>query len=77
MQLFKGWPYYFGYRDWHNIHEYCVSPASKWSTKNYIYFFQWNVNWYLDDDFNLEVCGIIVFLEVWTGADFLKLWQVN
>ena len=33
--------------------------------------------WYLDIDFNLEVCGVIVFLEVWTRADFFKLYQVN
>ena len=35
--------------------------------------YKWNVNnWYLDIDFNLEVCGVIVFLEVWTRADFMK-----
>ena len=35
--------------------------------------YKWNVtNWYLDIDFNLEVCGVIVLLEVWTRADFFK-----
>ena len=31
-----------------------------------------NLNiWYLDINFNLEVC-VIVFLEAWTRADFFK-----
>ena len=35
--------------------------------------YQWNIdNWYLNIDFNLEVYGIVVFLEVWAGADFFK-----
>ena len=28
--------------------------------------------WYLDIDFKLEACGVIVLLEVWTKADFVK-----
>ena len=56
-----------------------VLPASKWSIKNHI--FQRSTNETLiiglDIDFNLEVWGVIVFLEVWTRADFLKLYQVN
>ena len=31
------------------------------------------IYWYLDIDFNLEICSIIVFLEVWTRADFFKV----
>ena len=35
--------------------------------------YKWNVNnWYLDIDFYLEVWGVIVFLEDWTSADFIK-----
>ena len=43
-----------------------------------IIFFKWNVNWYLDIDFKLEVFGVILFLKVWTRADFFsKLYRVN
>ena len=31
--------------------------------------------WCLDIDFNLEVCSVIVFLEDWTRADFVKAVQ--
>ena len=35
--------------------------------------YKWNVNnWYLNIDFNLEVYCVVVFLEVWTRADFFK-----
>ena len=35
--------------------------------------YKWKVNnWYLDIDFYLEVCCVIVFLEDWTSADFIK-----
>ena len=35
--------------------------------------YKWKVNnWYLDIDFYLEVCGVIVFLEDWASADFIK-----
>ena len=36
------------------------------------YYFR---NWYLDIDFNLEICAVIVFLEDWTRADFFKAVQ--
>ena len=32
-------------------------------------------NWCLDIDINLEVCSVIVFLEDWTRADFVKAVQ--
>ena len=57
-----------------------VSSAStvKYKKSYFSKVYKWNVNnWYLDIDFNLEVCGVIVFLEVWTRADFLKLYRVN
>ena len=35
--------------------------------------YKWNINnWYLNIDFNLEVYGIVVLLEVWARADFFK-----
>ena len=34
-------------------------------------------NWYLDIDFYLEVCGVIVFVEDWTSADFIKAYRAK
>ena len=52
-----------------------VSRASNWSLQRFTNETLDNI-WYLDIDFNLEVC-VIVFLEAWTRADFLKLYRVN
>ena len=84
MQLFKGsyfsvaagsrhlWPYSAIANGTTCVNR--VSPASKWGIKK-SYFskvYKWNVynRYLLDIDFNLEICGVIVFLEVWTKADF-------
>ena len=68
----------FGYRERHNVRELCFTC---FKVKYKTYFskvYKWNINnLYLDIDFNLEVCGVIVFLEVWTRGDFLKLYRVN
>ena len=90
MQLFKG--SYFsvaaGSRNlWPNSAiakcttyvNYVSSAATVKYKKSYFSkVYKWNVNnWYLDTDFHLRVCGVIVFLEVWTRADSLKLYRVN
>ena len=67
------------YRERHNVRELCFTCFKVKYKKSYFSkVYKWNIsNWYLDIDFNLEVCGEIVFLEVWTKADFLKLYRVN
>ena len=90
MQLFKG--SYFsvaaGSRNlWPNsaiakcttyVNYVSFAATVKYKKSYFSKVYKWNVNnWYLDIDFNLEVCGVIVFLEVWTRADFLKLYRVN
>ena len=85
MQLFKCGSWFrtfitlFGYREWHNVHELCFTCFKVKYKKSYFSkVYKRNVNIIgLDIDFNLEVWGVIVLWEVWTRADFLKLYQVN
>ena len=64
----------FVYREQHNVRELCFTYFKVKYKKSYFSkIYKWNVhNWYLDTDFHLEVCGVIVFLDVWTRADFVK-----
>ena len=78
MQLLEGsYLSVAAYRERHNVRELCFTWFKVKYKKSYISkVYKWNIsNWYLDIDFNLEVCGEIVFLEVWTKADFLKLYR--
>ena len=49
----------------------------KYKKSQFSKVYKWNVNnWYKDIGFNLEVC-VIVFLDAWTRAAFLKLYGEN
>ena len=65
------------YREMYNARELCFTCFKVKYRK--IIFFKWNVNnWHSHIDFNLEVFGVIVFLEFLTRADFFsKLYRVN
>ena len=63
----------FGYRERHNLRGLCFTSFKVKYKKSYFSkVYKWNVynRYLLDIDFNLEICGVIVFLEVWTKADF-------
>ena len=63
----------FGYRKRHNLRGLCFKSFKVKYKKSYFSkVYKWNVynRYLLDIDFNLEICGVIVFLEVWTKADF-------